>query len=625
VAIQQLANSPDHRFRTAFYFGLYTFLADFKGLESFVGQHVARTNDVQRKLIILIAIAHHYAQKPLPAQVFTELLGLPANKLVDVSAVLESAAELLVRTEDNLWRTAHDLIATELLQQLLWPSSNDRRLWRQMLSTWALEFAAVCRGTGTTISDEMVEIVRRTFFYRDNTDLLGTERSATKQFAELLEDISSREGRLEVLRQVTDLFPEEPHFWAHLGRFYGLEMKDHAEAGYCIDRAISLDPSDGTLYHMRGMSYRYQLYQLIDEEKALPDVVTLAEKASECFTRGRSLNPDDDHGYISEVQMLIRVINYAGRLQEGGPILYLSKTTASPFLRDSLERAEDLLEAVRRHREGEGASAYEEDCRAKLDIVYGRHERALQVWDQLLSRSDVYAPPIRRQIVWTYLARRRRNWDELAPREVDRIVSLLEQNLLQEPDNEANLRLWIQAVRRSSYPTTLPSMIEKVSNWRTRSASLDATYYLYVLYSLQALDNVPQAVDFALRFLEECKSMSRFRRDRHKSYEWLGKGIGAKRLIHHSQLGDWNLGDNFWENAAPLERLEGRIIKIDGSQSGLIGLPNGLKAFFVPGRGGFTSGNINQVVNFYLGFSFDGPRAWSVREGSMTVPAAAKR
>jgi tetratricopeptide (TPR) repeat protein len=558
VSIQQLANAPDRRFRTAFYFGLYTFLSDFRGLGPFVAQHSSHLNEIQREVIVLIAIAHHYAQKPFPAQAFADLLGLPPNKVIDVSALLQSAASLLIRLEDNRWRTAHDLIATELLQQLLSQGSTDRRLWKQMLSTWAVEFARICRGFGTTISDEMVEIVRRTFFYRDNTDLLGTERSATKQFAQLMEDIAFREGRLETLRQVTGLFPDEAHFWAHFGRFYGLEMKNHVEAGLCIDRAISLDPSDSTLYHMRGMSYRYEAYQLIDEDKDLSDVVALAARASECFARARQLNPDDDHGYISEVQMLIRVINYAGKAHDGAPILYLSKPTANPFLRDSLERSEGLLEAVRRHREGEGASPYEADCRARLDIVYGQHERALQVWDQLLNRSDVYAPPIRRQIVWTYLARRQRSWDELTSREADRVVSLLEQNLLQEPENDANLRLWIQAVRRSSYPVTLSGMIEKVSNWRTRCASLDATYYLYVLYSLQALDNVPQAIDSALRFLEESKSLARFRRDRHKSYEWLGKGTSARRLIHHSQLGEWNMAENFWENTAPLERLEGR-------------------------------------------------------------------
>jgi hypothetical protein len=284
------------------------------------------------------------------------------------------------------------------------------------------------------------------------------------------------------------------------------------------------------------------------------------------------------------------------------------------YLRESLQVAEELLEIVRRNREGEGASSFEADCRAKLDVIYGQHDRALQAWDNLLSRQDTYAPPIRRQIVWTQLARKSREWDKLPPREIDRIVLLLEQNLLQEPEQESNLRLWIQAVKRCSVPVSLSSMIEKVANWRTRSASLDSTYYLYVLYGLQAIDGVPLAMNSSLRFMEECKNMARYRRGRTKSYEWFGNGVGAKRLIHQSQLGEWDTKKEFWDNVAPLQRVTGLIARIDGSQAGTIELASGLVAFFVPARGAFSSRQINQKVSFYLGFSLDGLRAWDVKE-----------
>src|SRR5262249_26122568 len=154
------------------YFGLYTFGRDFRGLEPFVAQNLSELNSVQRKLIGFIAISHHYAHKLFPAQAFAKLLGMPANRKIDLAAILKSAAMLLVRGEDALWRTSHELVATELLQQLLWPTSPDRRLWKQNLSTWAVEFSELCRGEGTVISSEMLEIARRTFLFRDNTELL---------------------------------------------------------------------------------------------------------------------------------------------------------------------------------------------------------------------------------------------------------------------------------------------------------------------------------------------------------------------------------------------------------------------------------------------------------------------
>ena len=429
----------------------------------------------QNKVIGFLALAHHYAQQSLPAQAFAELLGLPRARQLNLASALPSKTlDLLIEVEPGTWRTAHEVLTTEILQQLLWPSSTDKRLWKQNLSRWAKDFAEFCRGSGAVASEKMLEVARRTFIYRDNTELLATERSASKQFAQLLQDIPSVEGALEILRKLTELYPDEAHFWAHLGRFYSFEMKDYQKACVCIDHAIAIQDDDSILHHMRGMALRQQVYETIEKRSTLSDAVKLAKQASESFERAREINPDDAYGYISEVQMLARLVDYAGQQHIEGIPGYLASSTADPFLRDCFERAEDLLESVRRNREGQGASTYEEDCRAKVDSLYGRHDHALQIWDNLLSRKDVYKPPVRRQIVWTYLARHSRSWDDLPVREVDRIVSLLEDNLCEEPHKDTNLKLWVQAVRRSTHPPSIESIIERVRYWRTSAGSLDA-------------------------------------------------------------------------------------------------------------------------------------------------------
>ena len=56
---------------------------------------------------------------------------------------------------------------------------------------------------------------------RDNSELLGTEASAQRRFAQLIEDIPLVDGRMEVLTQLANLFPNEAHFHADLGRFCG--------------------------------------------------------------------------------------------------------------------------------------------------------------------------------------------------------------------------------------------------------------------------------------------------------------------------------------------------------------------------------------------------------------------
>lgn len=613
--LESLISSDDTMKRTAFYFGLTAFEEDFRGIEPYVRARLKGLTEVQRKILGYLAMAHHYGQRGLPTQAFAPLLGVPRNRTLELRRALpEGALELVIQDGDRGWRTTHELVAKEILvQTLLKTPTLDRDLWTQSLSAFSLEFAEFCRGESAIASDEMLEIARRTFIYRDNTDVLGTERAGQQTFAQLIEDIPSHEGRLEVLRGLVRLYPQEAHFWAHLGRFYSIVIRNYGQAVLAIDKAISLQEDDPVLHHMKGMALRYQMYGLVQEHAELDAVVRLAEQSSEAFESARRLNSDDEHAYISEVQLLIRVLDYAGRLSGGDLLKYLALPTANRFVRTALERAEELLEHVRRNREGEGASPFEETCRAQLDQLYGRHDRALQTWDGLLSQAGVYQPPLRRQIVWTYLARRDRSWDRLEPGEVQRIITLLEQNLEEEPHTDKNLRLWVQAVRRSKFPPSLEAILEKVGYWRTNSNSLDAVYYLYVLNALLAISGSGLAREESKRYLEECRHQARYRRNRTKSIEWLGNGTGINRLVYHTELGEWVKEREFWDRPECLARVRGRISRYDGPQAGQIELAGGLTAFFVPARGGFTRESVNEMVDFYAGFSYDGIRAWEVR------------
>ena len=112
--------------------------------------------------------------------------------------------------------------------------------------------------------------------------------------------------------------------------------------------------------------------------------------------------------------------------------------------------------------------------------------------------------------------------------------------------------------------------------------------------------------------LDECRELSRFRRNRDRSYEWVGDGTGIARLVHQSRLGDWDHDKGFWGNTKPLMRVRGRIARINGPQAGVVEPSGGLQAFFVPAKSGFPMGSENTSVSFFLGFSYAGPQAWGV-------------
>lgn len=615
-----LARSPG-KTRHPFFFGLYAFESDFIGLPKFITTRLDGLSDIQRKVLLYLSLAYFYGQKPLPARSFAELLGVPGSERLDLTKFLAGPALQLLQDERGYWRPIHHLVAEEIIRQLLNPAGGDPRLWKQNLGHWAIEFAQFCRGDLAVPSNEMLEVISRCFLLRDSRDFIGREEAVGTTYARLIEDILSLDGKYTVLLKLTDLFPEEPHIWAHLGRFVFREKRDPVLARQFIDKGIELSPDDHVLYHIKGMAFRSECYDVLDtvkRSKSIEDmskVTPLVKLAAEQFRLAREKGPQDEHSYISHIQMLLRLIDTAKTaLAAAKASSAVVHPKVDAVVKEAIDEAEDLLERARLLREGERPSEYTIRCAAELDEIYGNFSAVLQAWDGLLQRQDVYKPPIRRQLVRAYLARQQRRWTEVPQHEVQRSVALLEQNLLEEPGEEKNLRLWVQAVRRVLPRPAISKIVERVAYWRANSLSVDAAYYLYVFHAIQALDGSTIAARAFEDSLTECKRRARERRNRTGSFEWVGQGREVERLVHYTELGRWEEPRDFWSEADKLARIEGRIARIAGPEAGTIEASGGLHAFFVPGRSGHVHNrDENRAVTFYLGFSYDGPRAWEVK------------
>ena len=621
-ALTKLAKSTNGQ-RTAFFFGLTAFGRDFQGLTKYVADRTNGLTVDQRKVLAFIAIAYYYGQQPIQVQAFAHLLGFPSSRTLDVERLFElgsaHALELLTYSKSGDVRATHQLIARELMQQIFAADEGTVGMsgaWTEKLSKWGKDFVNFCAADTRPRRSSLLDVVRRVFIFRDNREVLGADGATQAQYSTFLADIPSRHGRVDMLRHLTESFPEEAHFHAHLGRILGF-TGEFEKAIECMDAALVLAPADHVIHHMRGMIYRYRMRSMNVVEQSLDDLVSMAKEAAFSFEESRVHRADAEYAYISEVQMLLDLVDRAGQIL-GGLNEVFSRPGVDPFLRSSLERAENLLDQVTHLFVGESPSGYVLACMANVQQLYGQFPAALQTLDNLLSRSGVARVPIRRQIVWTLLRSRRGNWDKLSRREISRARKLLEDNLDEEPHDATSLRLWLRIIRHDDAAPTLNSAIERVSYWRSNSSLLDALYYLYVLHMLNGIQGSNRGVSDGEIVLNECRSVARLRRDRTRSFEWVGVGRGVGALVHQSQLGDWS--EDFWTRKDRLIRLEGRISSIDAPQKGYVDLQCGLRAFFVPGRSGFFRGrDENMPVTLNLGFSYDGPRAWNVEA---TTPEA---
>jgi len=476
--IQAALDSSHDVERTPFYLGLVAFEHDFISLEAHIARHIEHLNDTQKKALVYFAIAYFYSQQSLDVQMFAPLFGLPLTKPVNLENVFsEYTLRLLVNTEAVRWRPAHHLIAEELLEQILSLELGDRRLWRTRVSDIALDFIEFCADCDGKTWDVVTDLLQRVFIYRDDTEFLGTEQASSARFARIIMDILVDEGRLRVFQRLTELFPDNHHFWAHLGRFYANQLKKHDEAIRAIDQALALCEHDHLIHHMKGMALRNWAYDCMRSSAPLDKIIEIAKQASECFRMARDLSPEDDYGFISEVQLITKVLDYAAKTT-GKTAVLAASSHQEKWLREGFDMAEGLLEEVRHNRQAETESEFESRCRADLSVLYGRHSEALQTWQNLLDRRTVYAPPIRRQIIRTMMTRHNRRWAGMSDRELQRSMELLQQNIVEEPNDGRNIRLWLQALRVSRNVVAVEEVIEKVSYWAVTTDSLESHFYM---------------------------------------------------------------------------------------------------------------------------------------------------
>jgi hypothetical protein len=607
---------------SAFYFGLTAFGREFVGLQSYVSSRLDDIGPKAKQVMIFLAIAHHYAQQGLPPQSFAGLLGFSRGETLQLERVLpQPLQDLLVRTETADWRMAHDLFAEECLSLLLTPGgASTSGAWQQHLSEWAIAFVRFSRGEHQIPGERALDLIRDTFITRERADLLASEVAVGSRYAPLLEDIPIPIGKENVLRALTDAFPDEAHFHAHLGRFYGLQGK-HVESQQALERALRIDENDSTLHHMLGMAIRYQVNDLRAARSPLQEVVAAAKNASAAFEKSRLMNPDNEHGFISEIQLLAHVLDYAVKHTGRTVAALTSDPTTDPYLREALDRGEYLLAQVRVIRQGERPSNYEVDCRNRLTALYGDHKTAISGWFNLLQRTGIAKAPVRRQIVWAILASHGGDWSKLksTPADLDRVFKILTENVNESYKDEQSFRLWLRVQRLLKNPQPLDRLIELTNYWRMNAGSIESAFYLYVLRVLSCLEGPsPISKRDAENAIEECRHLARGNRTRVHTIEWLGPGMGIGQLVHDTDLGEWV--DDFRANRHLLVRLSGRITDYNSPQSGSVVIEGtGLTAFFVPAHGGYRGEDVNRLVTFYLGFRYEGLKAWDVRPREAAV------
>jgi hypothetical protein len=183
--LEKIRLNENSKLKTPFYFGLLSYEDDFISLPDYVKTRLEAKEvlEIQKEIVVYLALTYHYSQRCLSSQLFASLLEdknqkSSKNKTIWLEKRLpRPLLDLLICERSTYWRPIHELIAFEIVEQVLSSGSAERRNWSQNLSTWALRFINLCSQNNRIPSNEVIEVLTHLFVLKDNQELIGKEES----------------------------------------------------------------------------------------------------------------------------------------------------------------------------------------------------------------------------------------------------------------------------------------------------------------------------------------------------------------------------------------------------------------------------------------------------------------
>ena len=394
-------------------YGMTVYHHEFKGVRAYVRGYLQLDKnpgkELQRwqKCLAFLSLVYYYGQTSLPGQFFTSLLGKPSNYTVEMEDFAHEARMFIVQDVNAgkglCFRICHYFVAKEVLEQIL--NRNFDRQQNNLCSTERLS-----KGARRNLKDFCIEfinhavkgkakkaltghtttyILAKTFIFRDYREMsaIETQESHTlrkSQFSQIMTDLDSDPpyyGRVEVLEKLCAMFPDDPNFRAHLGRFYTCcrpEEEDKAEKHFtealrlCHSRRDSTDQYEleerskltlMRIYHMYGSFFQARLAKDITSrkdiatlsgdptrlQKLLEEIVLNACRACDNFVLCRDNTPgghEENYTYSNEIHVRLQICDFVKKFYPGQMQAFLSRRNQGPiyeFVRESVTEIEDLI------------------------------------------------------------------------------------------------------------------------------------------------------------------------------------------------------------------------------------------------------------------------------------------
>lgn len=688
--VKDVERDKDH---LMYEFGMTVFLEDFKGVNSYVKGYLQLDKNPQhelqpwQKILGYLSLVYYYGQTSIPCQFFVTLLGWQNNYDVSIDDFPFEVRQFIVSCrfegKPNCIRICHYVVAKEILEQLLtWrkrklketgnaPSPGLSHTAKMGMYDFVLQLLEDIRNRKikTVIkSGRITDIVTRTFILRYNRDVEDNE-VVRGRISRLLEDIPCKAPfteRINIIKKLTETFPSDPNFHAHLGRMYSIcRPEDEKKAEDCFDTAIRLmtkwkEISDFDenikltmkyVCHMYGIFCNQKISKLTKKrgsktnlatqefDRIMEAILTHAKDACLYFSKTRAITLygfEDAYGYVGEMTTRLLICEFVHKhtffkdLNE----VYTDRVEMVDFVKECITvileliyqcyncvNSDDLqLEFYRRIHWYNAlfetiSVSYDFGSQMKTENINTRriHNAVIKLQfgvESTLHSLDCITSASRIQEI---VLNCEKNFKDLAYEDID----------LKRSAIDLDYKDWLHAIRHKKFVEiySLEDVLRHVRYWHELLKSPSSKFYLFILLSVLGFGDIEESNPSAelltesKEILEDLTKIGRSVSRQRSPKEWLGKGPGIRCLI--PARSDYKAGesDNAYYDSDHNDRvvLKGTICRPNEKrQTGFIELDLGdnvipVRVLFVPIRtDGPLIGNryAGERVEFVLAFTY---------------------
>lgn len=617
-----------------FYFGLIANEEEYISIDNYVLRRIDGITDKETDLLKLLAFCQIFAKGKLREVqhfIISTFLEIDEDFIrLRKHTQNHKIHDLIIETDNLSWKTIHPIIALSILKHTMGVNDTNN-IDVYALKDFAVRLIKSLRGISDHRNEEVLGLLYNLFIQRgDDSNFEGEEADADfsdslynrRLFSKLINDVDNNNNRIEVFEVLTTEFPDEnAHFWGHFSRLYSIN-KDFENALIAIEKALGID-EDFIFYHIKGMCYRTELYRLKDKcwgkkDKAKNQnelMKSYFDNASEAFEIAREVAPQKEHGYIAFIQMAIQMIEFEysiSSLQTTNKD-YTQFIITNTWCRSLLVQSNEIINDYKdNNQEFENPKIKEKQI--QLLKFFGEKDKMISAWNNLLGKKEFDQNLVRRHLSYALLAKNEFDWERAKGKDLNRIIEHIEENLKNKVEVR-DLQLWFEAARRIN--TNVSEIIKKVEQWEFQKPSLDTAYFLMCLYAVQAINGIKSGVDNYEKYQKNVAKRIKTTYSKVFCVEWVGLINGNATLLNNKQIGVWVRDKQFFETEPDgLMRLKGKVITYISRTQGYIEIENvGVQVMYQPAHCNHYSDDEQKGtrVEFYLGFNYDGARAFEVK------------